>query len=180
MRGLQRETGGYAVMKLLVVVLGSLFLAGITLAGVSVLDPSVADAANGVRVKTCTGSTIQLRAEEKRMLDLHNQKRGRNLCVHPNLQKAARAHSASMARSNKMSHGNVGKRLKRHGYRWSAYGENVAYNPGAPKAASIFRQWMNSSGHRANIRSRKFREVGIGTANGRGKTWWTVDFGSRR
>jgi uncharacterized protein YkwD len=44
---------------------------------------------------------------------------------------------------------------------------------------------MNSSGHRANILDRRFREIGIGTATGkykgrRGYTMYTVDFGRRR
>lgn len=168
------------MVKLVVALLGSLFLAGIALAGVSAVDPPAASAANGVRVKTCTGGKMELRAPEKRMLELHNQKRGRNLCVHPNLQKAARAHSAKMLRSGRFAHGNVGRRLKHHGYNWSTYGENIAYESGSPSAASTFRRWMNSPGHRSNIVDRKFREVGIGTATGRGKTLWTADFGNRR
>ena len=169
-------------MKLLVALLGSLFLAGVALAGVSVVDtPAAAAAAKGGPVAKCGGGKISLKADERQSFQLHNKARKarnmRQLCVHPNLQKAARAHSAKMSRSGRMTHGNVGKRLKRHGYNWSTYGENVAYNR---SAKSTFRSWMRSSGHRSNILERRFREVGIGTASGRGTTWWTVDFGNRR
>lgn len=173
------------MVKLLTALLGSLFLAGIALAGVSAVDPPAASAApSGGYVGKCGGGKIFLKAGERQSFYYHNQQRKsrnmRQLCVQPNLQKAARAHSANMLRSGNFSHGNVGQRLRRHGYNWSRYGENIAYNSGSPKPASIFRSWMNSSGHRSNILDRGFREVGIGTAEGRGRTMWTVDFGNRR
>ena len=124
------------------------------------------------------------------MLELHNRQRARRnlprLCVHPALQRAARAHSARMLRRDSFSHGNVGKRLRKAGYRWRHYGENIAWgtgSKGSPK--SRFKGWMKSNSHRPNILSRKFREVGIGLAVGkysgfRGARMWTADFGRRR
>ena len=57
--------------------------------------PEEAEAA-GNTVKTCTGGRITLKTEEKRMLDLHNQTRAERglpkLCIHPALQRAARAY----------------------------------------------------------------------------------------
>lgn len=47
------------------------------------------------------------------------------------------------------------------------YGENIAYGQSSPQA--VMNQWMNSSGHRANILSADFTEIGVGhyrTANG--------------
>jgi len=49
----------------------------------------------------------------------------------------------------------------------------------------ITRAWMNSTGHRANILNRGFRQIGIGivpgvpTGSRRGATY-TTDFGARR
>lgn len=156
--------------------------------GASALDSTKAQAADTVNVKTCTGGKIALKADEKRMLDLHNQKRRsqelRRLCVHPALQRAARDHSQDMIRNDYFAHGNVGKRLKRHGYNWSRYGENIAPDPGSPSPNPTFDTWMGSPTHRDNILDRRFREVGIGLAtgthNGERKTMWTADFGSRR
>ena len=64
------------------------------------------------------------------------------------------------------------RRLKNAGWltggltRW-AYGENIAWgggNLGTPK--SIVNSWMNGSGHRANILSSTFDEVGVGYSKG--------------
>ena len=157
--------------------------------GASALDSGEARAADTANVKTCTGGKkIALKADEKRMLDLHNQKRRsqelRRLCVHPALQRAARDHSQVMIRNDYFAHGNVGRRLKRHGYNWSRYGENIAPDPGSPSPGPTFDAWMDSQAHRDNILDRRFREVGIGLAtgtfDGERKTMWTADFGNRR
>ena len=156
--------------------------------GASALDSGEAQAADTVNVKTCTGGKIALKADEKRMLDLHNQKRRsqerRRLCVHPALQRAARDHSQNMIQKDYFAHGDVGKRLKRHGYNCSRYGENIAPDPGSPSPGPTFDTWMDSPAHRDNTMNRRFREVGMslatGTHKGERKTMWTADFGSRR
>ena len=88
-----------------------------------------------------------------------------------------------MIREDYFAHGDVGKRLKRQGYNWSTYAENTALDPGSPSPGPTFDMWMDSQGHRDNITSRKFEEVGIGLATGsykgERKTMWTADFGSR-
>src|ERR687886_2853433 len=52
------------------------------------------DGASTQTVKTCDGGTIELKAQEKRVLDLHNDVRKKpwleELCVDPTLGKAAR------------------------------------------------------------------------------------------
>lgn len=148
-------------------------------------------------VKSCTGGTVSLSAVEKRMLALHNRERAdrglRRLCVHPKLQKAANAHSRDMIRRDYFSHATKGRneseceRIRRFGYDYSACGENIAWGAGsAGDPEPIFRNtWMNSSTHRSNILSDRFREVGIGAHRGNfqgrdNTTMWTVDFGSRR
>ncbi len=173
---------GYATMLLA----GNL-LAIMAVVGASALDPGKAQATDTVNVRTCTGGKVALKADEKRMLDLHNERRRsqelRRLCVHPALQRAAREHSQDMIRRDYFRHGDVGKRLKRHGYNWSTYGENILSDPGSPSPGPTFDGWMDSQSHRDNILSRRFKEVGIGLAtgthNGERKTMWTADFGSR-
>ncbi len=134
----------------------------------------------------CGGGKVALSAEEKKMLDLHNKTRAQRglprLCVHPDLQRAARAHSKEMIAQDRSAHGNVGERLRKFGYRWSTYGENILYDPGSRDSVeSLFKLWMNSSGHRANILEKDFREIGIGASSGEYKvgraTIWIADFG---
>jgi uncharacterized protein YkwD len=142
----------------------------------------------GAAAESCTGGQVNLSSNEKRMLELHNKTRADRrlprLCVHPALQKAARAHSREMISKDRFSHGNVGQRLKKFGYRWSTYGENILRDPGSRDSEeSLFKLWMKSSGHRANILEKSFREVGIGASSGKYRgdrtTMWTVDFGDR-
>ena len=94
-----------------------------------------------------------------------------------NLQRASQRHNDYMQNHNCFSHqcsgeASLTKRLKNAGWltgglkRW-AYGENIASgsgNRGTPK--SIVNSWMNSSGHRANILSGTFDEVGVGYSKG--------------
>lgn len=51
------------------------------------------------------------------------------------------------------------------------YGENIARGQTTP--AQVVRDWMNSPGHRANIMSKNFKEIGIGIAG----TYWVQNFG---
>ena len=171
-------------------VLAAAALAVVAAIGVFAWGADEAGARGTATASTCGGGRIELRADEKRALQLHNRAREqrnlKRLCVHPKLQKAARAHSAAMIKRDRFFHGSVGKRLKRHGYKWKTYGENIAGGSGrlgAPE--SIFERWMKSRTHKRNILEGGFREVGIGTATGtfkgnRGYTMYTADFGTRR
>jgi uncharacterized protein YkwD len=177
-------------IRRIIVVIAAVVLAtmGGLVAWVSTAEPEEVETASAVR--TCGGGTIKLSAKEERTFRLHNRARKsrelRPLCVHPALTKAARSHSAAMIRKDRLWHGNVGRRLKKFGYNWRTYGENIAWGSGSrgsPK--SIFRDWMKSRGHRSNILNRRFREVGVGVDTGTFKgtkraSVYTVDFGTRR
>jgi uncharacterized protein YkwD len=175
------------VLRYCVVILAAAILATVAAVSLSLVKPMEVEAATSVR--TCGGGTIELKAKEERALSLHNRARKnrglRALCVHPKLTKAARAHSAHMIKKDYLGHGSVGSRLKSHGYNWRIYAENIAGGSdtyGAP--SNVFKRWMGSSGHRANILDRRFREIGIGIATGNykgrtGYTMYTVDFGTR-
>jgi len=140
-------------------------------------------------VAACGGGNVDLSAEGKKMLDLHNKTRAERglpkFCVHPGLQKAARAHSKEMIAKDRFAHGNVGQRLRKVGYRWSTYGENIAGGSGPYRTPeNRFEAWMNSSGQRANILNKNFREISTGAHTGTHKsysnwTMWTADFGDR-
>jgi len=167
--------------------LAAAVFAAIVLAGVLALETHTASAAS---VRSCSGKSIELTRDEERVLELQNHVRKRHgmrpLCVHRALQKAARSHSADMIREDYFRHGNVGRRLKRHGYLWRDYAENIAYGSGRRGSPeNVFKRWMKSREHKRNILKKSFREVGIGTATGnfkgtKGVTMYTVDFGVRR
>ena len=175
-------------------VVAAAILATAAAVGVSASEPERAEAANAATVRSCTGGNITLSAAEKRSLDLHNgarKSRGlRALCVHPELQKAARAYSRDMIDRDYFRHTSKdglspGARLRRAGYDWRLYGENIAWGSGPLGSAErTFKVWMNSPHHRSNILDDGLREVGIGTATGAyrrhgGTTMWTAEFGAR-
>lgn len=182
-------------MRQALTILAALVLGTVTAVGISAVEPREAGAAS-VQVRGCTGTDVSMTTEEKEMLDLHNRTRAdRNLprlCVHPALQRAARAHSKDMIERDYFSHSTKGKRetsderVERYGYkRYRAFGENIAWgsgNLGSPN--NIMDGWMRSDPHRKNILNGRFREVGIGAYTGTYKTYqnttmWTADFGNR-
>lgn len=77
---------------------------------------------------------------------------------------AITGHVADMARGGFMSHeGSDGRgaheRYRRYNPSGRGGGENVAYNS-TGTADSFMRQWLNSSGHRANILSAGYKGIG--------------------
>ena len=93
--------------------------------------------------------------------------------ANPQLMEAAQKYAELMASKNKLSHtidGDVGGRVNATGYRWRACGENIAWN--YRDAATVMDGWMNSSGHRRNILTPVFAEIGVGIArNSRGEIY---------
>jgi uncharacterized protein YkwD len=67
--------------------------------------------------------------------------------------------------------------MKEQGYNWSWAGENIAM--GQRTAEEVMNSWMNSSGHRSNILSSSFKEIGFGVTKMGNVWWWTVNFGKR-
>jgi uncharacterized protein YkwD len=187
-------------MKSVVVLFASVSFAALLAAGVSRVDPDHAQGAGGGYVRECGGGTVFLNEGEKRIFVLHNRIRRTHdlkpFCVHPSLERAARAHSEDMVDRDYFRHDTKGgktfdERLQRYGYDSEGYGhylvgENIAYGSdsrGEPE--STMRRWMNSDGHRRNILDFEFRQIGIGTHTGdyRGLgvvSMYTADFGIRR
>jgi uncharacterized protein YkwD len=124
-------------------------------------------------------------AFEAQVLTLVNQQRANAGCgavtADSRLTSAARAHSADMANRNYFDHVtpegvDPGTRITKAGYKWSAYGENIA--EGYPDPQSVMTGWMNSPGHKANILNCNFKNLGVGLAyNSKHTAYWTQDFG---
>lgn len=87
------------------------------------------------------------------------------------MEKYARIKSKDMGDNGYFSHEDLQGRLitvqmKADGVSYNAWGENIAYiqgiNNNSALATQFMDNWMNSSGHRANILSTNFSSIGIG------------------
>lgn len=129
------------------------------------------------------------------VLELVNQERSRKglapLKLNPQLTQSAQMHSQDMANHNFMGHnGSDGsspfERMRHAGYQFLAASENVAAGYATPEA--VMDGWMNEApdasghrGHRENILSPNYHEIGIGYAFQQAtqyRHYWTQDFGT--
>ena len=179
----------------------------IVLALTALLAPAAAQARPATVAGACADTALKptrgnLDAVRDAVLCLHNKERASHglplLRENPRLRRAADGHSEHMVSRRFFDHTSPGgstmvDRIRRTGYTsgaraWSL-GENIAWGSGSlATAAQIHRSWMRSSGHRANILQRSFREIGIGIETGlpvrlsaaQSGATYTTDFGYRR
>jgi len=121
---------------------------------------------------------------EKEVVALVNQERSKvglaPLKDNWELSRVARYKSEDMANKNYFSHtsptyGSPFDMMKNFGIIYMAAGENIAMGQQTP--ASVMTAWMNSAGHKANILSKSFTEIGVGVArNKSGTIYWTQQF----
>jgi uncharacterized protein YkwD len=108
---------------------------------------------------------------EEQVLEIVNQERWTNGQLPPLkgnslLDNAAETHSTNMAVRNFFDHCDLDTkdlpwdRMLDAGYSYNSAGENIAIGQQTP--VSVMNSWMGSSGHRTNILSTSFREIGIG------------------
>ena len=165
---------------------GALSLAGalaLASACTRVVTPARADP-SAARVATTTneaGEEIVVRTNaERKQLGLTA------LARNAALMTAAQLQANQMAALNRMAHElpgaaypSLGSRLDAVGYRMRASGENVA--EGYPSAAAVVAGWMTSPGHRDNIVSTRFSEMGAGVAIAKnGRKFYAQVFASPR
>jgi len=125
-----------------------------------------------------------------RVLDLTNAERSKvglpPLSMNAQLNEAAQIYSEVLATSGCFEHdcGQVpdfSVRISLAGYTgWVALAENIAAGYKTPEA--VVAGWMASPGHRANILSDAYTDVGIGLVSQPGDvygTYWAQEFGSR-
>ena len=151
----------------------------------------------GTPVRTMT-SVNQL---ESQVLGELNAVRGKHglppLRLSQPLSSAADSHSRAMGRFGFFSHesrdgSEFSARVKRWygpaGYRSWSVGENLLWSTGKLSAGAAVKLWMDSPGHRRNILTRSWREVGLsavavpsapGVFRGRDVVIITTDFGVR-
>jgi uncharacterized YkwD family protein len=125
-----------------------------------------------------------VKALELRVVELVNKERvSRGLQPLANnwqLQRVARYKSADMLNKKYFSHtsptyGSPFNMMENFGITFSSAGENIAMGQRTPE--EVVNAWMNSPGHRANILSPTYTQIGVGYAKGStGMTYWTQMF----
>ncbi len=128
------------------------------------------------------------------VLDELNSERAKHglpaLKMNSKLVSAAHKHNLAMAKANTLSHqlkgeAELGSRVSAAGYRWSAVGENVAYNGRRSQDGvlavqkAMYNEKPPNDGHRKNILSKTYVDVGIDVISDsvHSKVWLVTDFG---
>ena len=110
-----------------------------------------------------------VRAYEQEVVRLVNAQRAQNglkpLAENWELSRVARYKSADMASRRYFSHesptyGSPYQMMRSFGISFRSAGENIAYGQRTP--AAVANAWMTSSGHRANILSSSYTQIGVG------------------
>lgn len=105
----------------------------------------------------------------------------KELALNPTLSNVAREKSRDMLVKNYFDHtsptyGSPFDMMKQFGISYTSAGENIA--AGYTTTSAVMTGWMNSPGHKANILSDNFTQIGVGYIKGATgyKTYWTQMF----
>jgi uncharacterized YkwD family protein/spore coat assembly protein SafA len=122
-----------------------------------------------------------LETEVIRLVNAERAKVGRSaLTENSELSRIARIKSEDFVKNNYFSHtsptyGSPFDMLRSFGITFTAAGENIAKSQ--KTAQEAMNTWMGSSGHRSNILSSTYNQIGVGVArDDRGNTYWTQLF----
>ena len=158
-----------------------------SLTAACLVAPSVAQADCGAAASARPASVSTASAIQATLCLLNTQRAKHHLPPlreNTKLDRAARGHSHAMVNHHYFDHGDFAGRIYRAGYQGYTLGENIAWGSlqySTPE--SIVDLWMHSPGHRENILRAKFRDIGIGIADGApergvgGAATYTTDFG---
>lgn len=120
-------------------------------------------------------------SEVVRLVNVQRTKAGlQPLTQNWELSRVARYKSQDMIDKGYFSHtsptyGSPFKMMESFGIRFSAAGENIAMGQQSP--SEVMNAWMNSPGHRNNIMSPSFTQIGVGLAKDKnGRMYWTQMF----
>jgi uncharacterized protein YkwD len=94
------------------------------------------------------------------------------------LELVAKDHNKDMEAKKFFNHtgsdnSSPGDRINRYHYKWSSYGENIAF--GTFTAEDVIKSWIESPGHCSNIMDSQFKEMGIAKSG----LYWTQLFASK-
>ncbi len=119
---------------------------------------------------------------EEQVVELVNKERAKAglkpLKLNWEVSRVARYKSEEMKNKNYFSHtspvyGSPFDMLKAFNVKYRTAGENIAKGQKTPEA--VMKAWMNSEGHRKNILSKTFTEIGVGYVDG-STPYWTQLF----
>nr|XP_018916126.1 PREDICTED: uncharacterized protein LOC109043392 [Bemisia tabaci]XP_018916127.1 PREDICTED: uncharacterized protein LOC109043392 [Bemisia tabaci]XP_018916129.1 PREDICTED: uncharacterized protein LOC109043392 [Bemisia tabaci] len=130
--------------------------------------------ATSINPAECRRRVVELVNIERRKAGLAPLKENRTV------SKLATMKSADMRDLDYVEHesptyGGVSKMMTTYGVNWQGAGENIAAGQDTPE--EVMDGWMNSPGHRKNIMSPLFTEIGVGyEEGGRLHKYWTQMF----
>ncbi|MDE7290795.1 MAG: CAP domain-containing protein [Treponemataceae bacterium] len=106
---------------------------------------------------------------DKQVFDAVNARRGTNLIWDDKVYEQCKIHSENMA-SGKVafSHDGFNTRIKNLGGNGA---ENVAYNS-SDDPNYVVNQWMNSSGHKANIMNKAYKKSAVAAVKSDSGAWY--------
>jgi uncharacterized YkwD family protein/spore coat assembly protein SafA len=125
-----------------------------------------------------------IKALENQVINLVNVERAKAglapLKANWQLSRVARYKSQDMINNNYFDHisptyGSPFNMMENFGIKFTAAGENIAMGQNTPQ--EVMNAWMNSPGHRSNILSPAYTDIGVGLAKtSSGVCYWTQDF----
>ena len=129
-------------------------------------------------------SEQQISTEMQQVLNLVNQERNKqglkSLQFDDKLNYVATIKAKDMRDNNYFDHnsrtyGTPFDMMQQFGVHYSYAGENIA--AGQRSAEQVMNDWMNSSGHRANILNKNYTHLGVGFVKGGSYgTYWVQEF----
>lgn len=160
------------------------------LAALAVATPASAAACPGAATQPTVGGVVSVRAA---VVCVTNQERARAglrpLIAEGRLERAAQLYARRIVAERFFSHvgpdgSTLAQRLSAYAG-WRTIGENLAWGGGdLATPRSIVASWMRSPGHRANLMSSEFAEIGLGVTPGSptgrgGRSTYVATFGAR-
>lgn len=122
--------------------------------------------------------------ETARLVNIERAKAGLSaLAIDGQLSKIATIKAEDMNKNNYFAHtsptyGSPWDMAKKLGYTYQSFGENIAMGQRTP--AEVVKAWMNSPGHKANILSKSYTNIGAGIAkDSSGRIYWVHMFSSK-
>lgn len=126
-------------------------------------------------------ATKSVEAEVARLVNVERAKNGlQPLTLNWQLSRVARYKSEDMRDKGYFSHnsptyGSPFDMMKSFNIAYSSAGENIA--AGQTTAQAVMESWMNSPGHRQNILSANYTQIGVGYCTGGSyRYYWTQQF----
>lgn len=126
-------------------------------------------------------SFLSFQEEVVRLVNVERSKRGLSeLSFNTQLSNVATLKSQDMINKNYFSHtsptyGSPFDMMKQFNISYKTAGENIAKGQKTPE--EVVNAWMNSQGHRENILSTNFTDIGVGVAeSSNGTLYWTQMF----